>query len=130
MKLSELWDWATPEQRLQLEWTHHTLSLTLLSVLDRETFCTAMQAGADTSLAARQAAMRLHHQPAPADGAGLPRLWSPQQLSVSWGVSVDTVRRQFEREPGVLVIGSERYRTLRIPQEVVERVHRKREVVC
>jgi hypothetical protein len=46
-------------------------------------------------------------------------------------VSGDTIRRLFEREPGVLVIERARsrnarhYRTLRIPESVAERVHRR-----
>ena len=43
----------------------------------------------------------------------------------------ETVRRLFEREPGVLVIerarsrNSRHYRTLRIPESVADRVHRR-----
>ena len=58
--------------------------------------------------------------------------YSPAQIAELWSLSVDTVRKIFENEPGVLVIeGSvgryrrRRYRTLRIPENVVERVHRK-----
>jgi hypothetical protein len=48
-----------------------------------------------------------------------------------WNLSPDVVRKLFEHEPGVLVIGDHgsrskrRYTTLRIPQSVVERVHRR-----
>ena len=48
-----------------------------------------------------------------------------------WGLSADSIRRLFDDEPGVLVIGDtnhqhkRRYRTLRIPQSVIERVHRR-----
>ena len=48
-----------------------------------------------------------------------------------WKLSPDVVRKLFEREPGVLVLGDHgsrskrRYTTLRIPQSVVERVHRR-----
>jgi len=61
--------------------------------------------------------------------------FTPEQLAELWALSVDTIRRLFEREPGVLVITTEhrpairrrarRYRTLRIPREVAERVHRR-----
>ncbi len=84
-------------------------------------------------LASKQAAMRDRWTAAPdrtASQAEVARLWSPGQLAEQWSLSVDTVRRLFEREAGVLVIGTERYRTLRIPQEVVDRVRRKREIVC
>ena len=63
--------------------------------------------------------------------AVLERHYSPDELGELWKLSADTVRRLFECEPGVLVIerargrGARRYRTLRIPQSVAERVHRR-----
>jgi AraC-like DNA-binding protein len=58
------------------------------------------------------------------------------QVAAQWGLSEDTVRRLFEREAGVLVIepphgrfSRRRYRTLRIPAAVVERVHHRLSVV-
>ena len=48
-----------------------------------------------------------------------------------WNLSPDAVRRIFRDEPGVLVLGDRnprsrrRYVTLRIPQSVLERVHRQ-----
>jgi hypothetical protein len=58
------------------------------------------------------------------------------QVAEAWGVSTDTVRRMFQDEPGVLVIepaptrySRRRYRTLRIPASVAERVHRRMTVV-
>jgi hypothetical protein len=57
--------------------------------------------------------------------------FTPEALGESWGLSADTVRRVFEKEPGVLVITRERarstrrYRTLRIPESVAVRVHRR-----
>jgi hypothetical protein len=59
------------------------------------------------------------------------RHYSPDELAALWNLSGDTVRRLFEREPGVLVIERARsrnarhYRTLRIPESVAERVHRR-----
>jgi hypothetical protein len=60
------------------------------------------------------------------------RHYSPAQIAELWSLSLDTVRKIFEKEPGVLLIeGSvgryrkRRYRTLRIPENVVERVHRR-----
>jgi hypothetical protein len=58
------------------------------------------------------------------------RHYTPEQLGELWGLSADTIRRLFEREEGVLVVerernGRRRYRTLRIPESVVERVHRR-----
>ncbi|HXN47617.1 MAG TPA: hypothetical protein VN893_13310 [Bryobacteraceae bacterium] len=51
-----------------------------------------------------------------------------------WSLGTDKVRDLFEKEPGVLVIGNQvighgkrRYRTLRIPESVLQRVHRRLE---
>jgi hypothetical protein len=57
------------------------------------------------------------------------RHFSPAELAELWNVSADTVRRWFDREPGVLVLenpvrsSSRRFRTLRIPESVAKRVH-------
>ena len=59
------------------------------------------------------------------------RHFTAAQIGEMWTLSTDVVRKLFEREPGVLVIGDDSrrgkrgYRTLRIPQSVVERVHRR-----
>lgn len=60
------------------------------------------------------------------------RHFSPAQVGELWNLSADTVRHLFENEPGVLVIGNTEprsgkrgYKTLRIPAQVVERVHRR-----
>lgn len=51
------------------------------------------------------------------------------EVAKMWNLSPDKVREIFQHEPGVLVIGDpnprykRRYRTLRIPQSVVNRVH-------
>jgi hypothetical protein len=67
--------------------------------------------------------------PAPAGAVGELH-FSPEQLGERWNLSADTVRRLFEKEPGVLVIErkrshARRYRTLRIPESVAQRVHRR-----
>jgi hypothetical protein len=55
--------------------------------------------------------------------------YSPDELATLWGVSVDSIRRIFRDEPGVLKMGSRspkhkrQYLTLRIPESVAERVH-------
>lgn len=52
-----------------------------------------------------------------------------RELAELWGLSVDTVRRLFETEPGVLRIsvgyrrGREHRTTFRIPESVAARVH-------
>ena len=57
------------------------------------------------------------------------RHYAVAEIAVLWNLSADKVRELFEHEPGVLVIGEQnprgkrRYRTLRIPQTVVDRVH-------
>lgn len=57
--------------------------------------------------------------------------YSPAKLAKSWGVSVETIRSLFRDEPGVLKIvrpatrTKRGYVTLRIPQSVAERVHRR-----
>ena len=54
-----------------------------------------------------------------------------KDIGEMWKLSDDKVREHFENEPGVLVIGEKTrrgrraYRTLRIPESVAERVHRK-----
>jgi hypothetical protein len=67
----------------------------------------------------------------PANGSvNLEKHYTPEEIGSSWALSADTVRRLFEREPGVLVIqrgksGGRRYRTMRIPESVALRVHRR-----
>jgi hypothetical protein len=66
-----------------------------------------------------------------ATGPAFERHYSPQDLAEVWGLSADTIRGLFEKEPGVLVIEScvknraRRYRTMRIPESVAMRVHRR-----
>lgn len=71
----------------------------------------------------------------PAAGTAAPyavRHYSPAEIAQLWGLSVDSVRKLFEKEPGVLALGNQQprrgkrsYTTLRVPEHVVERVHRK-----
>ena len=60
------------------------------------------------------------------------RHFSVNEIAQLWGFSDDAVRNIFEKEPGVLVLGGMQpkrgkraYTTLRIPEDVVERVHRR-----
>lgn len=61
------------------------------------------------------------------------RHYSVAEVAEMWSLAVNTVRRLFENEPGVLAIGEHRPKfgrrrgkvTLRIPGSVVERVHRR-----
>ena len=57
--------------------------------------------------------------------------FSPAELAELWSLSEDTIRRMFENEPDVMIFenaersSSRRRRTLRIPESVAERVHRR-----
>jgi hypothetical protein len=58
---------------------------------------------------------------------------TPSQIAKMLQISTDTVIRWFEQEPGVLVIGDSkgtrgkrRYRTIRVPESVFQRVLRRR----
>jgi hypothetical protein len=53
------------------------------------------------------------------------------EISKLWALSQKTVRKIFENEPGVIQWGAEEtlhkrgYRTLRVPETVLQRMHRK-----
>ena len=58
------------------------------------------------------------------------RHFSVEELAELWSMSEDFVRRLFLKEPGVVVFfrhqpGKRVYRTLRIPESVALRVHRR-----
>lgn len=60
------------------------------------------------------------------------RHYTVGEIARLWGFSDDVVRKIFERELGVLVFGEarstgrkRRYVTLRIPEAVLDRVHRR-----
>lgn len=67
----------------------------------------------------------------------LEKHFHPSELAEAWGLHPSTVRRMFEKEPGVILIGEpsrrvgralrRSYFTMRIPESVVERVHQKLE---
>lgn len=66
-----------------------------------------------------------HNDPA------LEKHYSVGEVAKSWGLSGNTIRRIFEKEPGVIEWGTAEgrytrgYRTLRIPESVMLRVHRR-----
>jgi len=74
-----------------------------------------------------------------ADGLPVPpafeRHFTIRELATLWQLSEDTVRRMFQGEPGVVEVGPQRkvykrpYTTLRIPESVVVRVHKRRSLV-
>jgi hypothetical protein len=57
--------------------------------------------------------------------------YSAGEVAALWGFNVETVRNIFEEEPGIIVLtapsrkGKRPYRTIRIPQSVLDRVHRR-----
>ncbi len=60
------------------------------------------------------------------------RHYSPKELAELWGFNPTTVRRMFEDEPGVLMVGKSQrhdgkrdYVSMRIPESVALRVHQK-----
>jgi AraC-like DNA-binding protein len=61
----------------------------------------------------------------------LEKHYSINEISHLWGLSQKTVRRIFEHEPGVIELANHKsrnkrtYVTRRIPESVLERVHRK-----
>lgn len=63
--------------------------------------------------------------------AALERHYTVQEISEIWHLDEKMVRRIFGNEPGVVSIGSDEgrfrrtYRTLRIPESVLLRVHRR-----
>jgi hypothetical protein len=74
--------------------------------------------------------------PADSGAAGAQRFafrhYTVTEIAALWNLSDDAVRKIFEKEPGVLAIGDtrptvrkRRYTTLRIPEDVLARVHRR-----
>ncbi len=57
--------------------------------------------------------------------------YAPAEIAILWRLDVETIRRLFRNEAGVIVLasaikkGKRRYSTLRIPQSVLERVHQR-----
>ena len=67
----------------------------------------------------------------PRCGVALEKHYSVPELAKLWELSERTIRRIFSREPGVLQLIHEEsrfkrgYSTLRVPESVVQRVHRR-----
>ncbi len=89
-----------------------------------------------TNLAEKQQRMRDRHSPAPSVVVPLQspfaeRHYAPAEVAEMWKLSQDVVRRVFQNEPGVLALASEGsrrtrpYTTLRIPESVLQHVHRR-----
>jgi AraC-like DNA-binding protein len=64
----------------------------------------------------------------------LERHYSVSEVATLWSLSERTVRRLFEEESGVLMWGHSEnhrrrcYKTLRIPESVLVRVHQRRQI--
>ncbi len=62
------------------------------------------------------------------------RHYTPAQLADLWGYSARTIRRMFEREPGVIGIGhplvarKRKHISIRIPESVAQRIYRRLQV--
>jgi hypothetical protein len=92
-----------------------------------------------TSSEQKQAWMRERHSsPAPAASPAAittERHYAVPEIAAMWNLSQDAVRKIFHDEPGVLVLGNQGmahrrpYTTLRIPESVLQRVHRRLENV-
>jgi len=63
--------------------------------------------------------------------ASAERHYAPSDVAELWKFDVETIRRIFQAEPGVVVLqslakqGRRPYKTIRIPQSVLERVHKR-----
>jgi hypothetical protein len=57
--------------------------------------------------------------------------YSPEEIALMWSISTKTVRRLFANEPGIIELGraesmrKRRYLTIRVPESVLMRVHRR-----
>lgn len=60
--------------------------------------------------------------------AAAERHYTPAEVADLWRLNVETIRRLFQNEPGVMVLqgpvrkGKRPYKTIRIPYRVLERV--------
>ena len=57
--------------------------------------------------------------------------YAPTDIAAFWRLDVETIRRMFQDEPGIVVFqgplkkGKRPYKTIRIPHSVLERVHQR-----
>jgi hypothetical protein len=62
------------------------------------------------------------------------RHYTVREIAEAWNMSENLVRRLFEKEPGVVIFKKDRphkrtYKTMRIPESVLLRVHRRNSVL-
>jgi hypothetical protein len=73
-------------------------------------------------------------RPVAAEPAPIERHYTAGEVADLWRFNVETVRRLFENEPGVIVLqtlarkGKRPYRTIRVPQTVLDRVHKRLQI--
>jgi hypothetical protein len=59
------------------------------------------------------------------------RHYAPSEVAELWQFNVETIRRLFQDEPGVVLLqapikkGRRPYKTIRIPESVLDRVHKR-----
>ena len=53
------------------------------------------------------------------------RIFTVKEIALEWVFSIDTIQRLFESEPDVFVIPGKKKHTLRIPQQVKDRLWRR-----
>ena len=73
----------------------------------------------------------MHPDPSVEPPGPVERHYPPSEVAELWQFNVETIRRLFQDEPGVRVLqspvkkGKRPYKTIRIPQSVLERVHKR-----
>ena len=76
--------------------------------------------------------IRTHEADAGAVPEPFAKVYTPRELATLWQLSENSIRRLFQDEPGVFVMGpsgrrkKRKYSTLRIPSAVVVKVWRER----
>ncbi len=81
-------------------------------------------------LSARRPEAQDKSQPTQTVGVFEERHYTVAEVAAMWNLSKDAAHRLFQNEPGVLILpnrarGSKRrYRTIRIPQSIADRVHK------
>jgi hypothetical protein len=73
----------------------------------------------------------MHPDPSVEPPGSVERHYAPSEVADLWKFNVETIRRLFQDEPGVMMLqapvkkGRRPYKTIRIPQSVLERVHKR-----
>jgi hypothetical protein len=73
----------------------------------------------------------MHPDPSVEAPGAAERHYAPSEVAERWNMNVETIRRLFRDESGVIVFqapvkkGRRPYTTIRIPESVLERAHRR-----